>query len=323
VSEQQDVTSDLEEAGVLGGVRWAYRSACTRTLEIYSEADGHDAAWFGNTRFTLFRDRLDRVFGCGRYAVQPGGVAGGGVSGGNVAGGSVAGGSVAGGSNLDVLYAELSEHDRRTMPQLAPGLVRRADFNGSPGWAQGDRRFLLAAGAFGKLDRLPWPQKSPTKRRVALQLIPEPPQASLFDVLADEELAGLIALRTQARTLDLETFVIAHTLDSLSGAMELIFGRARLNSGGGDAWFWQEDLLSAPPADGRRSFGASPEPSRPDLAPDAPVRLRRETRADRGQVDRGQADQGQADRGQADRGQADRGQADRDQADRDQAGGDR
>jgi len=62
----------LGDAGVLAGVRWAYLSATTRSLETYSEADGHDAAWLGNTRFTLFRNRLDRVFACERYAVHSG-----------------------------------------------------------------------------------------------------------------------------------------------------------------------------------------------------------------------------------------------------------
>jgi hypothetical protein len=243
---------------VLGGIRWAYRSATTRTLEVYSEADGHDAAWLGNTRFTLFRDRLDRVFGCGRYAVRPGSLATG---------------------NLDILYAELSPEDRRTMPHLTPGLVRRADFNGSPGWADGEYRFLLAACAFGKLDRLPWPQKSPTKRRIALQPSPNPPQPSLFDDLtldevADEELAGLRALVTQARTLDLETFVVGHTLDSVGAAQELVLGRPRLNSGGGDAWYWQQDLLTVPPADSSGQAEDATGPATPDPAADAPVRLR-------------------------------------------------
>jgi hypothetical protein len=253
VSEQQEVIDELEEIGVLAGVRWAYRSATTRTLEVYSEADGHDAAWLGNTRFTLFRDRLDRVFGCGRYAVQPGSSAT---------------------AHLDVLYAELSAEDRATMPHLAPGLVSRADFNGSPGWSHARRRFLLASCAFGKLDRLPWPQKSPTKRRIALQPTPDPPQASLFDDVADEELAGLVALMTQARTLDLETFVVGHTLDSVGETLELVFGRPRLNSGGGDAWYWQQDLLAMPAADGSGQFGRGLGPSDPDTAPDAPVRLR-------------------------------------------------
>jgi hypothetical protein len=253
VSEQQDVIEDLEAVGVLSAVRWAYRSAAARTLEAYSEADGHDAAWFGNTRFTLLRDRLDRVFGCGRYALQPGSAAT---------------------ANLDLLYAELSEIDRRTMPQAPPDLVRRADLNGSPGWACEERRFLLASCAFGKLDHLPWPQKSATKQRVAQQPNPDPSQASLFDDLADEELAGLIALGALNATLDLETFVVAHTLDPVSEGMELVFGRARLNSGGGAAWHWNQDLLVIPPADGGRRFDGSAGPSDPDTVPDAPVRLR-------------------------------------------------
>ena len=62
MAEQQDVIADLTAAGVLTGIRWAYESATRRSLESYCEADGHDPAWLGHTRFTLFRDRLDRVF---------------------------------------------------------------------------------------------------------------------------------------------------------------------------------------------------------------------------------------------------------------------
>jgi hypothetical protein len=36
---------------------------------MYSEADGHDAA-LGSNRYTLFRDRFDRVFACARYAMR-------------------------------------------------------------------------------------------------------------------------------------------------------------------------------------------------------------------------------------------------------------
>jgi hypothetical protein len=254
MSEQQDVVGELEAAGVLAGLRWAYRAATSRTLEIFSEPDGHDAALLGNLRFTLFRDRLDRVFACDRYELQPGSAAT---------------------DHLDLLYAELSQEDVRTMPQLAQGLVRRADLRGSPGWAIGGRRFLLAACAFGKLDSLPWPRRSPTKQRVAQQRQPNPAQASLFEGAADEEMAGLEELLAVTYRLDLDTFVVAHTLDSLSQDMELVFGRARLNNGGGEAWHWYQDLLIAPPADGGRSRGDSPLPTGPDSVPDAPVRLRR------------------------------------------------
>jgi len=262
VSEQQDVIAELGEVGVLAGVRWAYLSATTRALETYVESDGHDAAWLGNTRFTLFRDRLDRVFACERYAVSPGNDD----------------------ADLDLLYAELSDRDIDTLPRLDPALVRRSNLNGSPGWAHEGRRFLLASCAFGKLDQLPWPQKSPTKQRVAQQRNPEPPQPSLFEAFADEEIGGLEAALTAERQLDMVTFVVAHSLDPLSQQMELVFGRARLNSGGSKAWHWRQDLLGTPPGHGERRTDDTPLPTGPNTVPDAPVRLRRhaeEQRRDR------------------------------------------
>lgn len=253
MSEQQDVTAELSEAGILAGVRWAYLSATTRSLETYSEADGHDAAWLGNTRFTLFRNRLDRVFGCERYAVHSGNDD----------------------ADLDLLYAELSERDIDTMPRLDSGLVRRSNLNGSPGWVHGERRFLLASGVFGKLDQLPWPQKSPTKQRVARQRNPEPPQPSLFEVFAPEEVGGLEVALAVGQDLDLKTYVVAHSLDPLSQQVELVFGRARLNSGGGLAWYWRQDILGAPPAGSGRRTDDAPRPTGPNTVPDAAVRLRR------------------------------------------------
>ncbi|MFD9192318.1 hypothetical protein ACFWCA_29310 [Streptomyces phaeochromogenes] len=252
MSEQQDVIAELGDVGLLAGARWAYLSATARALETYSEADGHDTALLGSIRYTLFRDRLDRVFACERYAVR---------SGNNDA-------------DLDLLYDQLSERDIDTMPLLDAGLVRRANLNGSPGWAHGERRFLLASCDFGKLDRLPWPQKSPTKQRVARQRTPEPPQPSLFEDLELEELGGLEMLATEL-DLDLATYVVAHSLDPLSGQIELVFGRARLNSGGGQAWYWRHDILGTPlPGGGRRTDDA-PLPTGPNTVPDAPVRLRR------------------------------------------------
>jgi hypothetical protein len=254
VSEQQEVIAELDEAGVVPGVRWAYRSTITRSLEIYSEADGHDAAWLGNTRFTYFRNRLDRVFGCEQYAVHSGDED----------------------ADLDLLYAELSEHDTKTMPRLAPGLVRRSNLNGSPGWAHGQRRFLLASSVFGKLDQMPWPQKSPTKQRVARQRNPEPPQPSLFEGFAAEEIGGLETALTAASELDMVTFVVAHSLDPLSQQVELVLGRPRLNFGGGHAWYWRQSLLGTPPADGGRRQSDTPLPTGPKTVPDATVRLRRQ-----------------------------------------------
>lgn len=255
--EQQDVIASFGDAGVLAGIRWAYLSATSRVLDVYSEADGHDATWAGMTRFTLLRDRLDRVFACGRYAVPAGSDAA---------------------ISLDLLHAELTERDIATMPQLSPGLVVRADLNGSPGWAWQNWRWLLASCAFGKIEELPWPQKSVTKQRVAQQRNPDPVQGSLFDDFVDEEVGVLEVLLAAAHQLDRETLVVAHSQDVDHGGRELVLGRARLNTGGGNAWHWHQDLLTVPPADGGHRIDDTPSPTGPDTVPDAPVRLRRPAR---------------------------------------------
>lgn len=252
MSEQQDVVTDLSGAGVLDGVRWAYVSATSRTLETYSEADGHDAAWVGNTRFTYFRDRLDRIFACERYTIRRDQTE----------------------ADLDQLYAELSATDVASMPRLDVGLVVRSNLNGSPGWAHGSRRVLLASGAFGKLDQMSWSRKSPTKQRVARQPNPDPNQLSLFEGLVDDELGGLFALRT-THELDMPTFVLAHALDTFSQQSELIIGRPRLTSDGGQGWHWFESILGVPPSGGGRRVDDAPQPTGPDSVPDAPVRIRR------------------------------------------------
>jgi hypothetical protein len=258
MDEQHDVIAELGDAGVLAGVRWAYESATRRALETYSEADGHDAAWLGNTRFTLFRDRLDRVFACDRYAA-----------------------SAADGLDLDVLYAELSDQDLMTMPRLPPGLVRRCDLRGSAGWGYRGWRFLLASGEFGGLATLPWLHKSTTKQLVALQRDPGVRQPSLFETLlatdgGPEVFDGIeAALLAADRELDLVTYVVAHSLDAFSGEIELVLGRPRLNLGGGPAWHWYQDLLTVPlPGAGRRTDPGQ-VPAGPAGVPDAPVRLRR------------------------------------------------
>lgn len=253
MTEKNDLIARLNDAGVLDGVRWAYASAVSRTLSDYSEDAGHDAAWLGSTRFVLFRDRLDRVFSCGKYALQSGADAS---------------------AGLDLVRVELTDKDVETMPTVDPSLVRRADLNHSPGWQVGDLRFLLASCAFGKIHSLPWPQKSTTKQTVAMQPNPEP-VPTLFDELAEDEVGGLVALDDDS--LDLETFVVAHTLDPLGQKRELVFGRPQLNHGGGDAWHWYENLLAGPPLPGGHQE-VLPRPSGPDTVPDALVRLRKTAR---------------------------------------------
>lgn len=251
--ERDDIVDALDRVGVLAGIRWAFLSAADRVREDYSEAAGHDSTWVGVTRFTLLRDRLDRVFSCGRYAVPEG---------------------ADGRLGLDVLHAELTERDVETFPKLEPDLVARADLSGSPGWSHEGTRWLLASSAVGKLDELPWPQKSYTKQRVAQQPTAEPIEPTLFDHSTSEEQAGLATLMADSK-LDRHTLVVGHSLDAEHGGRELVIGQPRLNSGGGSAWHWKHDLLQVPPSDGKRLRPSTPAPVGPDTTPDAPVKLRR------------------------------------------------
>ena len=249
MSERDEHVEALDGASVLRGIRWAFQSAADRLAGDYSEAAGHDATWVGVTRFILLRDRLDRVFACMRYAVP-----------------SESDAAV----SLDVLHAELSERDVATFPRVQPGVVVRSNLNGSPGWRWQETRWLLASAPYGKLDELPWPQKSPTKQIVAQQPNPDPDQASLFD---DAEEPGLVSLLSD-QTLAIDTLVVAHAQDADHGGRELVIGRPRLNNGGGPAWHWRHNLLEAPPTGGGRAPLQPPAPIGPEPVADAPVKLR-------------------------------------------------
>lgn len=254
MNEQRRVILALGDAGILEAIRWAYISATHRVAEDYSEATGHDATWAGMTRFTLLRDRLDRAFACGKYGLAAG---------------------VDRSVSLDLLHTELTERDIATMPHLAPELVERADLNGSPGWAWTNWRWLLASCAYGKIDQIPWPQKSPTKQRVARQRNPEPPQPSLFEGLSEAEVGSLMFPGNPEVVLDRDTLVVGHAQDVAHDELQVVIGRSRLNAGGGPAWYWRQDLLAAPPLGSSRRLDDVLSPTRTDGAPDAPVRLRR------------------------------------------------
>jgi hypothetical protein len=248
MAEKLEVASKLDEVGVLTAIRWAYLSAVARTLNDYSEDAGHDATWLGITRFGLFRDRLDRVFSCGRYALQVG---------------------ADGSEGLDLLRAELPDADIVSMPRIAPGEVRRSDLNRSPGWLVANIRFLIASSSYGHVKDIPWPRTSPTKQRVAIDGA-WPGAPTLFDDMPLDEIGGLIALAH--RTDDVDTFVVGHSLNAVNNGYELVFGRPRFNAGGGAAWEWLIDLASlAAPS---HSISPTQPAVSADPVPDAPVRLR-------------------------------------------------
>ncbi|WP_455353792.1 hypothetical protein [Streptomyces sp. SYSU K217416] len=264
MSEQQDALGDLESSDVLSALSWANASAYRRTMQDYDPDTGHDQGWIGSTAHKLLCDRLDRVFSIGRYAVES---------------------PDAASAGLDAVAAGLAPGEFRKMPIIAPGVVTRSDVNGSPGWRCGEWRFLLASFVYGESDRIPWPEKSPTKRRIASQAKPDGWVDSHPTLPFDEELDPSLAAIVQAVSEEGDdsaatTLVVAHSVERELGIRELYLGRSRLNLKGGEAWYWKHDLLATDfgtPGTGPIPASPGPRPGTPGVQ-DAPVRLRREAR---------------------------------------------
>ncbi|HEX4830329.1 MAG TPA: hypothetical protein VH478_04470 [Trebonia sp.] len=256
--ERAEVTAMLTRTGVLAAIRWAYESAARRAFATFSPADGHDAAWLGNTRYILFRDRLDRAFRCGRYAADGDGLPAAGPASPAAGPGLPAAGPDA--LAPDLLHAQLSDDEVAGLPPVTPGRVVRADLYGSPGWAVGapgasvdrrDLRFLLASGDYGFVASIAWARKGITKRVVALQLPSGPAGPGAFadalfgpeDFLPPQDPVGG-ALFDPRRVLRMPTYVVAHSLDPRTGAMELVLGRPKMKPGDTGSWHWLADLLA-------------------------------------------------------------------------------
>ncbi|MFD8366022.1 hypothetical protein [Streptomyces hygroscopicus] len=257
MSEQRDAREDLGSVGALAGINWANASAYRRTMQDYDPDTGHDQAWVGTTAHKLFCDRLDRVFSCGKYSVDS---------------------PEAAGEGLDVVAAGLGPGEYKRMPRITPGLITRADANGSPGWRYGDWRWLLASFTFGESNSIPWPQKSRTKRRVASQPIPDQLMFPEDDPITMALQAIVQAIAEEEDNAALTTLIVAHSVERELGIRELFLGRSRLNKGGGAAWHWKHDLLAATPGTpGSGPIPVVPEPrTGPPGVPDAAVRLRRQ-----------------------------------------------
>ncbi|MER7968526.1 hypothetical protein ABTX35_05860 [Streptomyces sp. NPDC096080] len=261
MSEQQDALEDLESSGVLATLTWASASAYRRTMEDYDPDTGHDQGWVGSTAHKLFVDRLHRAFSTGKHGVDS---------------------PESASAGLDLVAAGLAPGEHRKMPLITPGTVVWSDLNQSPGWRYGDWRFLLTSFVFGESDRIPWPQKSPTKQRVAAQGKPSgwlDPHPTLWEDEAESLAATIQALREENAELNATTLIVAHSIERELNIRELYLGRSRLNRGGGDAWYWKHDLLAAEPGTPTSvTIPPSPDP-RPGLSgiQDAPVRLRRQS----------------------------------------------
>jgi hypothetical protein len=258
MSEQDDAIADLKSNGVLAGMAWAWGSARRQTLQSFDPDTGHDKGWVGYNAFKVLTDRLDRIFALGKFAIQP---------------------DMDPAVGLDVLAQGLAHGEFERMPHLEPGVAIRDDLNQSPGWISGGWRILLQSYGGLDIDRIPWPQKSWTKQKVASQPTPDqqmlPPEILELPMAADV-LAELSAQPPSDRTI--VTLVGAYAIDAVTGESAFYIGHPRLNHRGGDAWHWRV-LLDT---DGHNGIGrglptSSPGDSPADTVADAPIRLRQPT----------------------------------------------
>lgn len=252
VHPKEELVRQLGDLGIIDSICWAYNSAVARALDDFSGPAGYTTTSLGIMRHDLFCDRLDRVFSCGKYTLGPG---------------------QAPHAGLDALTVELSDNDIETMPALDPVTTHRADVNRSPGWIVTDMniRFLISSCDYSKLDSLPWHEKSPTKQQVAQQTVP-PQEASLFDDLRVEDAGDIAILQNPEDELDVDTYIVAHTLEPSTERSELVFGMPNDSSMHGSAWHWRVDLVSTHSVS--TLVSKLPESSDSDSTPDAPVRLR-------------------------------------------------
>lgn len=253
MSERERILDGLDRTGALRGIRWAYESAARRTQEDYDEPTGHNATWVGINRWILLCDRLDRVFSCGRYGTRA---------------------NSPDAAGLDVLYATLTEDEQTKFPHVPPGTVVRDDLVGSPGWSNGDVRWLLASADFGGVDEINWSRRSQVKQRAAQQIDPDNDQLSILDVLTDDPGAAKLREALQRATeFDITTLVVTHTHDIDTDGRELYLGLPSMEDQD-TAWAWKKDLLTVPSSDGGRRTTPAFEPDGTSNVPDAPVRLR-------------------------------------------------
>ena len=251
--DQEQLCNELREAGVLAGIAWAYRSAASRLVEDFSESAGYNATCAGVGLLALFEDRLDRVFSCGKYVVDP---------------------DQSDDSGLDLLYVELTSDEVATLPKVAADVVSRSDLSGSSGWRFEDVRWLLASARSGGVNSIEWTAKSPTRQLVARQLGKSEESPSLFDDYAGN--AGSDELFVwDGDAFDVDTVIVGYSLDLVTYGQELVLGQSRWNPLGTSSWYWTTDLLAGQTPGGARGDAFEPTFVQPDEVPDAPVKLRR------------------------------------------------
>jgi hypothetical protein len=239
MSEQDAALAALHRGGVVDAIRWAWSAAARWTTQDYRPPTGHDQVWLGLTAHKLFCNRLDKVFHCGDYTVAPDEELVG----------------------RDVLGDGLLSGELDTMPSLRPGLVLRADDQGSPGWRFDRWRWLITSFTFEGIDKISWQSKTPTKQRAAGRR-PAADQFSLFSLSEDD--------------IDDSVLFVAHAINSDATGSEVWLGRPHTTEGGGRPWTWRQRLEPMPLAPGNgKVWPVSGNQAAPQGVSDAEVQLKR------------------------------------------------
>jgi hypothetical protein len=254
MTERDDAIEDLRNDGALAGLSWAWHSTWLQTVESYSPDTGHGPGWLGTNAYTVLQDRLDRVFSLGRFKVSE---------------------DMDPSAGADFLALGLKSGEFARMPHVLPGTVVRDDLNGSPGWRCGNWRILLQSFGGVEIDKIPWGQKSWTKKRVAAQPAPDEPMLP-FEVLqlpmAMDVLADLSALPPSDTAI--VTLVGAYSVSAITLEGEFYIGHPHLAGRGEEAWHWRYRLEDGNSGPGRGMHTGTPGGSPTDPVADAPLRLR-------------------------------------------------
>lgn len=218
-----EVLSLLEQEELFALFQWAGEVAFERVSQDYDEDAGHDQTIAGSLGYKYLVNLLDRATSCGKYALPA---------------------QVGPEVGEDLVRLGINEEAFDRMPRVSPGKVRRSNFNGSPGWALPEFRWLLQSYKFGEVDRIAWSTKSPTKQRVA-RVRRDEDLPVLFEY---ESLDGESAENSDDLDFAGDTLILAHAFQKDTGAFEIYLGRSRSAEHGDDSpWYWRQLVASGGP----------------------------------------------------------------------------
>ncbi|MFJ4254106.1 hypothetical protein [Microbacterium sp. NPDC090003] len=248
---RDEVLQALHRTGAAPGIAWAFDAACEQILEDFTRGAGYGALTAGVGRYEVLADRMDRVFSCGDYEVEPGMEF----------------------EGLDIVFDGLSDRVQASMPVISAGTVTRSNLNGSNGWSVGGFRFITHAFDLGEHAKIDWTSATKTVQAVSRQAPGVFTPVTLLDHMLPAQAREDLAAQDALPLITIPTLVLGHALNLTTSERELLLGHSRYNDDEGNPWYWTESLL-----DGNGGVSGSrpmpgvvpPQVDEPDVA----VRLR-------------------------------------------------